>query len=182
MSLACTPPASPLLNEHFALCRAYAEAQQRCSRHMAAQQAEVARLQAQVLRLCAQALLLTTALEWERAAQRGAAVLPQWPCAAPATAFTGAAAAAAGGMEGAADAVAGEDLWPDGTPCRHRPLHSSLAQANLVLCRVGCPGQGAVWRDADDQCRRTGQVCVVVASARALRASAALPAPAGPLL
>ena len=63
----CTPADSPLLNEHFALCRIYAEAQERCSRHMAAQRAEVARLQDDVLRLRGQALVLTTALAWERA-------------------------------------------------------------------------------------------------------------------
>ncbi len=158
----CTPAASPLLNEHLALCRTYAQAQERCSRHMAAQHAEVARLQDEVLRLRAQALVLTTALEWERAdhALRHPA-----------------AAAAHGAPEPAARlAQAGR------APCQRTPLESCLAEANLVVCQAGCLSHGAYWRGADDQCRRSGQTCVVVASASALQAAAALPVPAGPLV
>ena len=163
----CTPAASPLLNEHFALCRTYAEAQERCSRHMAAQRAEVARLQDEVLRLRAQTLVLTTALDWARAgtgAETGAVV--------------------ACGIQGAADAAAEAVVLPERAPCQRLPLHSSLAEANLVLCQVGCLGHGAYWRDADDQCRRSGQTCVVAASANALQAAAAaaLSVPAGPLV
>ena len=166
----CTPAASPLLNEHFALCRTYAEAQERCSRHMAAQRAEVARLQDEVLRLRAQTLVLTTALDWARAgtgAGAGVVVLPLLP-----------AAVVACGMEGAADAAAEGVVLPARAPYQRLPLHSSLAEANLVVCQVGCLSHGAYWRDADDQCRRSGQTCVVVASANALQAAAALSVPA----
>ena len=168
----CTPAASPLLNEHFALCRTYAEAQERCSRHMAAQRAEVARLQDEVLRLRAQTLVLTTALDWARAGTgAGAVVLPLLP-----------AALVACSMEGEADAVAEAVVLPARAPCQRLPLHSSLAEANLVVCQVGCLSHGAYWRDADDQCRRSGQTCVVVASANALQAAAALSVPARSLV
>ena len=168
----CTPAASPLLNEHFALCRLYAEAQERCSRHMAAQRAEVARLQDEVLRLRAQTLVLTTALDWARAGT-GSVLLPLLP-----------AAGVVCGMEGAADAAADDVVPPARAPCQRLPLHSSLAEANLVVCQVGCLSHGAYWRDADDQCRRSGQTCVVVASANALQAAAAaaLSVAAGPLV
>ena len=168
----CTPAASPLLNEHFALCRTYAEAQERCSRHMAAQRAEVARLQDEVLRLRAQTLVLTTALDWARAGTgSGAVLLPLLP-----------AAGVVCGMEGAADAAADDVVPPARAPCQRLPLHSSLAEANLVVCQVGCLSHGAYWRDADDQCRRSGQTCVVVASANALQAAAALSVPARSLV
>ena len=174
----CTPADSPLLNEHFALCRTYAEAQERCSRHMAAQRAEVARLQDEVLRLRAQTLVLATALDWARAGTGadtgdGAVLLPLLP-----------AAGAVCDMEGAVGAAAEAAVPPARAPCQRVPLHSSLAEANLVVCQVGCLSHGAYWRDADDQCRRSGQTCVVVASANALQAAAvaALSVAAGPLM
>ena len=175
MLFSCTPAASPLLNEHVALCRTYAEAQERCSRLMAAQRAEVARLQDEVLRLRARTLVLTAALEWVRAgtgADTGA-VLPPLPSVAGVVC----------GMEAAADAAAEDVVLPARAPCQRLPLHSSLAEANLVVCQVGCLSHGAYWRTADDQCRRSGQTCVVVASANALQAAAeaALSVPAGPL-
>ena len=176
MPFSCTPAASPLLNEHVALCRTYAEAQERCSRLMAAQRAEVARLQDEVLRLRARTLVLTAALAWERAgtdagADAGAVLLPLLP-----------AAGVACGMEAAADAAAEDVVLPARAPCQRLPLHSSLAEANLVVCQVGCLSHGAYWRDADDQCRRSGQTCVVVASANALQAAAALSVPARSLV
>ena len=172
MPFPCTLPASPLLNEHLALCRTYAEAQQRCSQHMAAQRAEVAQLQSEVLRLRAQALVLTTAQDWARASTgAGAVVLPLLP-----------AALVACSMEGEADAVAEAVVLPARAPCQRLPLQSSLAEANLVVCQVGCLSQGAYWRDANDQCRRSGQTCVVVECASALQAAAALPALAVPTL
>ena len=153
----CTSAVSPLtVNEHFALCRTYAEAQERCSRHMAAQRAEVARLQDEVLRLRVQALVLTTALAWERAyhtAQQPAAAPAQKQEPEPVANLTQAARA----------------------PCQRTPLESSLAEANLVICQVGCLSHGAYWRGAHDQCLLTGQTCVVVESAGVLQAAAALP-------
>lgn len=163
MPFPCTPATSPLLNEHLALCRAYAQAQERCSRLMAAQRAEVARLQSEVLRLRAHTLVLTTALAWERADL--ATLAPELP---PVAAGVRSAAAAAGSTA--------RGVLPERTPCQRLPLQSSLAEANLVLCQVGCLSHGAYWRDANDQCRRSGQTCVVVECASALQAAAALPA------
>lgn len=174
MLFSCTPAASPLLNEHVALCRTYAEAQERCSRLMAAQRAEVARLQDEVLRLRARTLVLTAALAWERAGtDAGAVLLPLLP-----------AAGVACGMEAAADAAAEDVVLPARAPCQRLPLHSSLAEANLVVCQVGCLSHGAYWLGADDQCRRSGQTCVVVECASALQAAAAaaLSVAAGPLV
>lgn len=51
------PPA-----EHVVLCRAFGEVQERCSRVMAQQQAEIERLEAQVMRLRAAVVLRDTAL------------------------------------------------------------------------------------------------------------------------
>lgn len=155
MPLLCTPAASPLDNEHLALCRAYAEAQQRCSQHMAAQRAEVARLQSEVVRLRARALVLTAAL-----------------------ALQGADQAAEHAHSPAATAALSEGVLRERAPCQRLPLQSSLAEANLVLCQVGCLTHGAYWRGANDQCRRSGQTCVVVASASALQAAAVAPASA----
>ena len=148
----CTPADSPLLNEHFALCRTYAEAQERCSRHMAAQRAEVARLQDDVLRLRGQALVLTTALAWERANH---AARP--PVAAQ--------------EEVLPEPVAASLAPSERAPCQRTLLESSLADANLVLCQVGCLSHGAYWRDAHDQCRRSGQTCVLVESDSVLTAA-----------
>ena len=149
----CTPVASPLLNEHFALCRVYAEAQERCSRHMAVQRAEVGRLQEEVLRLRGQALVLTTALAWERA---------DHAALHPATA-----------QEEVPEPLAAALAPSERVPCQRTPLESSLAKASLVLCQVGCVSHGAHWRDAHDQCLLTGQTCVVVECAGALQAAAA---------
>ncbi|CAN7559630.1 DUF2325 domain-containing protein [Polaromonas sp. LjRoot131] len=59
-------PLPGLDREHHALLAQYGEIQQRCSRVIAAQAAEIARLQAQAVRLRAAALLCDTALAWER--------------------------------------------------------------------------------------------------------------------
>ncbi|MDD2712299.1 MAG: hypothetical protein PHU77_05195 [Simplicispira sp.] len=66
MSTFC-PLADTLLAEHLALCRAYAAAQERCSRLVAQQQADIAQLQAQVLRLRAAAIVQVSALAFVRA-------------------------------------------------------------------------------------------------------------------
>jgi len=71
-SIPILSPATTVPQEHVVLCRAYGAAQERCSRIMAQQQAEIDRLQAQVLRLRAAVVVRDTALalERERAAQR----------------------------------------------------------------------------------------------------------------
>lgn len=71
-SIPILSPATTVPQEHVVLCRAYGAAQERCSRIMAQQQAEIDRLQAQVLRLRAAVVVRDTALavERERAVQR----------------------------------------------------------------------------------------------------------------
>lgn len=58
--------ADPLPAEHVALCREYAAVQARCSRVMAQQCAEIARLQAQAVRLRAAVIVRETALALAR--------------------------------------------------------------------------------------------------------------------
>ena len=71
-SIPILSPATTVPQEHVVLCRAYGAAQERCSRIMAQQQAEIEGLQAQVLRLRAAVVVRDTALAMEReqAAQR----------------------------------------------------------------------------------------------------------------
>lgn len=78
-------PATTVPQEHVVLCRAYGAAQERCSRIMAQQQAEIDRLQAQVLRLRAAVVVRDTALavERERAAQRTPKAAQPHPTALP---------------------------------------------------------------------------------------------------
>lgn len=52
--------------EHRVLCREYAAVQERCSRVIAQQQAEIERLQAQAMRLRATVMVRETALAWAR--------------------------------------------------------------------------------------------------------------------
>ena len=60
------PLADPMPAEHSALCRAYGAVQERCSRVMAEQHAEIERLQAQALRLRAAVIVRETALALAR--------------------------------------------------------------------------------------------------------------------
>src|SRR3990167_10019608 len=60
------PLADPLPAEHAALCREYAAVQERCSRVIAQQRAEIERLQAQTVRLRAAVIVRDTALALAR--------------------------------------------------------------------------------------------------------------------
>ena len=75
-------PANPLPAGHRALCREYAAVQERCSRAMAQQRAEIAQLQAQVLRLRAAAIVQVSAMAWVNAP-------PLSPCIAQASMVPG---------------------------------------------------------------------------------------------
>lgn len=61
-SLAPRPCQDAPPGEHVVLCRAFGEVQERCSRVMAQQQAEIERLEAQVMCLRAAVVLRDTAL------------------------------------------------------------------------------------------------------------------------
>lgn len=39
------------------------------------------------------------------------------------------------------------------------PLDSHACEAQAVICQTGCMGHAHPWRDADGQCRRSGQAC-----------------------
>ena len=62
-----SPFADTLPADHVAVCRTYAGVQERCTRLMAQQQAEIAHLQAQVVRLRAAAIVRVSALAFVRA-------------------------------------------------------------------------------------------------------------------
>ncbi len=61
-----SPATTTPVQEHMALCRAYGAVQERCSRVMAQQQAQVDRLEREVLRLRAAVIVRDTALAIER--------------------------------------------------------------------------------------------------------------------
>lgn len=61
-----TPPAYDPVEEHAILCRAYGAVQERCSRLLAQQHAEIERLQAQAMRLRAAVIVRETALALAR--------------------------------------------------------------------------------------------------------------------
>ena len=60
------PFSDPLPAEHSVLCREYAAVQERCTRVMAGQQAEIDRLHAQVVRLRGALVVRETALAYAR--------------------------------------------------------------------------------------------------------------------
>lgn len=65
-SIPILSPATTAVQEHVVLCRAYGAVQERCSRVMAQQQAQVDRLEREVLRLRAAVMVRDTALSIER--------------------------------------------------------------------------------------------------------------------
>lgn len=146
-----------LIGEHHALMRHYGQTQTRCDALVRAQAAEIARLQGEAMRLRAAVIVRDTALAWERA-QRSQAVLTcmqnlarerlQWQ-------WQQLRAAADAEMASAPD----EQLAADA---------ASAAAADLVICQTGCLSHGDYWR-VQDQCRRTGQTCVLVEQSAAAR-------------
>ncbi len=134
--------ADSLPAEHRALCREYAAVQERCSRVMAQQRAEIAQLQAQVLRLRAAAIVRVSAMAF---------------------AHTGPA------LPRPVEVLAGRVHAPPHSPANPHAtllpgtlasLEASMAAADLVICQTGCLSHGAYWRD-NEHCRRTGKACVL---------------------
>ena len=66
-----------LVAEFRAVCRAYGDAQTRCTRLMAAQQHRIEQLEAELVRSRAAAIVRETALAWLRADLARAAVVPE---------------------------------------------------------------------------------------------------------
>lgn len=133
--------ADHLFAEHRALCSEYAAVQERCSRVMAQQRAEIMQLQAQVLRLRAAAIVQVSTRAFVHAckatSRSGKASAGQVP--APPSADRAQAAA---------------------VPATRALLQASLAAADLVICQTGCLSHGAYWRD-NGHCRRSGSACVL---------------------
>jgi len=153
MTLAA-PPYQQLTGEYQVLMRHYGQTQMRCDALVRAQAAEIERLQGLAMRLRAAVIVRDTALAWERA-QRSQAVLTcmqnlararlQWQWAQ--------LRAAAQGGPGEGD---GADDADDAAA-----LAAGAEAADLVVCQTGCLSHGDHWR-VQDQCRRTGQTCVLV--------------------
>ncbi len=161
-----------LIGEHHALMRHYGQTQTRCDALVRAQAAEIARLQGEAMRLRAAVIVRDTALAWERA-QRSQAVLTcmqnlarerlewQWQQLRAAADAEVARAPGNAGSAAACDCASapGEQLAAD---------TASAAAADLVICQTGCLSHGDYWR-VQDQCRRTGQTCVLVEQSAAAR-------------
>lgn len=161
------PQIDTLSYEHRLLLRLYGDAQQRCSRQIVEQAAEIERLEAEILLLRGRLI--------ERDSRR-------W--LAPPT--------LAGLLQGAASVVRGLRLRWRGRRFkarvqalfRQRPgktgdaptaaaptleeLGRSLAAADLVICQTGCLSHKDFWR-VRNACKRTGKTCVLVTDPDALR-------------
>ena len=166
------------MEENTVLLRAYARAQERCSRLMAEQAAQIVRLRAALI--VRDSALAMVRDELAIRASSGAA-LPQrvHELLAPSRRRARGAIAAADLREKAvlcvgraedASAVArqlveiagGRYLHHDGQDDDDAAtLESSLRAADLVICQTGCMSHGAYWR-VQDHCRRTGKPCVMV--------------------
>ena len=125
------------MEEHDVLLRAYAKAQDRCSRLLAEQAAEIVRLRAAVI-------VRDTALSMVRG-ERSVLCVGQ-PDAT--SGLTRRLVKIAGGrfLHHQAD---------DGA------LEAGLREADMVICQTGCLSHDAYWR-VQDHCRRTGKPCVMV--------------------
>jgi hypothetical protein len=176
------------MQEHAVLLRAYARAQERCSRLLAEQAALVERLEAQIVRLRGALVARDSAVAIvrEELAARAAAggALPKRlnallspgsrrhlrPSRPQAPADLREKAVLCVGHEDQAPSLArqlveiagGHYLHHDGGADADDPaLEASLRAADLVICQTGCVSHGAYWR-VQDHCRRTGKPCVLV--------------------
>lgn len=138
-----------LAREHGVLGREFGRVQERCSRIMGDQAAEIERLNALLMRQRAATIRKDTQLAWltqdmQRLALRLVELERQ-----------------------------NASLRHQLGAARHRPSpheaedapESALAAAELVICQTGCIGHHAYWR-AQDACRRTGRECVLVEAER----------------
>lgn len=138
-------PADPCLQEHHVLMRLYAETQTRCSAHISAQQAEIARLQADIQSLRARAILQVTALDWERHARQL--------------------------LQSQLDTLQAMHAQVSSMAAQPQPvsdLHAHSARATeLLICQTGCVEDDDHWRQAD-HCKRTGKACLLALEPDAL--------------
>jgi hypothetical protein len=174
--------------EYAVLLRAYARAQERCSRLLAEQAAMIERLEAQVVRLRGALVARDSAIAIvrEELAARAAVgnalpkrldallapasrrrVMPS-PHGAPADLREKAVLCVGRGEEAPSlarqlvEIAGGRYLHHDGGVDADDPaLEAGLRAADLVICQTGCVSHGAYWR-VQDHCRRTGKPCVLV--------------------
>jgi hypothetical protein len=162
------------MEETTVLLRAYARAQERCSRLLADQAAQIVRLRAALI--VRDSALAMVREELAARAATGAA-LPQRVHAllAPsrrrargadlrekAVLCVGRADEASAVARQLVEIAGGRYLHHDGQDdADAAALESSLRAADLVICQTGCMSHGAYWR-VQDHCRRTGKPCVMV--------------------
>jgi len=175
------------MQEHAVLLRAYARAQERCSRLLVDQAALVERLEAQIVRLRGALVARDSAVAIvreelaARAAVGGALPKRLHALLAPgsrrhvipagqAPADLREKAVLCVGREEEAPSLArqlveiagGRYLHHDGgDDADELALEAGLRAADLVICQTGCVSHGAYWR-VQDHCRRTGKPCVLV--------------------
>lgn len=129
-----------LMREHRALVRTYGQVQLRCSAQLQAQAVAIAQLQAQVVRLRAQLVLRDTARAWG-VPVRGDRTHDRAPCLP---------------LEETFQAERALSLSAE----TQAPGPRAVQAAERVLCQVACLSHGGFWLQ-HDQCRRTGQACVM---------------------
>ncbi|MDB5878739.1 MAG: hypothetical protein JWQ41_2153 [Variovorax sp.] len=131
------------MEEHAVLLRAYAKAQDRCSRLIAEQAAQIVRLRA--------ALIVRDST---RAMVREKSVL-----------CIGRAEESSAMARRLVEIAGGHYLHHDGEDVLEQQdkgaLEASLRAADMVICQTGCMSHSAYWR-VQDHCRRTGKPCVMV--------------------
>lgn len=116
------PLADTLPAEHAALCREYAAVQERCSRVIALQRAEIERLQAQTVRLRAAVIVRDTALALVR--EDHARIVARWKGERDST-----AAAAADQVICQTGCLGHGDYWREQDHCRRTGHSCVLADA-----------------------------------------------------
>ncbi|MDM0089521.1 MULTISPECIES: DUF2325 domain-containing protein [unclassified Variovorax] len=173
------------MEENAVLLRAYARAQERCSRLLAEQAAQIVRLRAALivrdsaLAMVREALAAPTSgvslpkrlqnllLPARRRATR--ASLHEADLREKAVLCVGRAEEASAMARQLVEIAGGRFLHHDGQDdVDAAALEASLRAADLVICQTGCMSHGAYWR-VQDHCRRTGKPCVLVGQAQPIR-------------
>lgn len=166
-----------MAREHKALLSQYGRVQMRCTELVARQAAQIAALQADVIRLRGELVVRDTALAYMR---EDMVVLQEKIPGLP-TRVT-----LAHRVESLTRRV--QDLMRerlhrqvsigDGAAVSHdasaagrdneAALEANKAAADLVICQTGCVSHDDYWRE-QDQCRRTGEQCVLVEQPQAMQ-------------
>ncbi|MGJ7546681.1 DUF2325 domain-containing protein [Variovorax sp. LT1R16] len=175
------------MEENAVLLRAYARAQERCSRLLAEQAAQIVRLRAALivrdsaLAMVREALavpatgvslpkrLQNLLLPARRRATRSS--MPEADLREKAVLCVGRAEEASAMARQLVEIAGGRYLHHDGqddVDVDAAALEASLRAADLVICQTGCMSHGAYWR-VQDHCRRTGKPCVLVGQEQPIR-------------